>query len=82
MNMGVPIVCNTGVGDVDIIMKDVMPDFLVNSFDKSAYNKVLTKMFESSKGYNSNALIEKSNDYYSLSKGIEKYYQVYKSILT
>ena len=34
MNLGIPIICNSGVGDVDGIMKECMPELLVKDFEK------------------------------------------------
>ena len=41
MNLGIPIICNSGVGDVDNIMKACMPELLVKDFDKKEYNRIV-----------------------------------------
>ena len=39
MNLGIPIICNAGVGDVDKIINECMPELLVNEFSKLEYLK-------------------------------------------
>ena len=41
MNLGIPIICNSGVGDVDDIMKACMPELLVKDFDNKEYNRIV-----------------------------------------
>tara|TARA_Y100000385_G_scaffold69080_1_gene69157 strand:+ start:454 stop:1665 length:1212 start_codon:yes stop_codon:yes gene_type:complete len=80
MNLGVPIVCNSGVGDVDEIMKQCMPELLIKDFNSKEYNRVINLIL---KNYNPNKekIINTSHSYYSLDKGVEKYKEFYKSIL-
>tara|TARA_Y100000991_G_scaffold215587_1_gene206663 strand:- start:2868 stop:3734 length:867 start_codon:yes stop_codon:yes gene_type:complete len=79
MNLGVPIICNTGIGDVDEIMKKCMPDLIVRSFSNEEYNRVLNNFFRIK--YNSDNIIKTSKDYYSLSSGILKYKEIYQQLL-
>ena len=41
MNLGIPIICNTGVGDVDDIMNACMPELLVKDFNNKEYNRIV-----------------------------------------
>ena len=80
MNLGIPIICNSGVGDVDEIMGKSMPELLVKEFSNKEYERVIDLI---TNNYNPNqkTIIETSHSYYSLEKGIEKYKEVYKEIL-
>lgn len=80
MNLGIPIICNTGVGDVDEIMKRSMPELLVKDFSNKEYERVVNLIIN---GYEPNrkSIIETSYNYYSLDKGVEKYKEVYQEIL-
>ncbi len=80
MNLGIPIICNTGVGDVDEIMKETTPDLLVKDFSSKEYERVINLIVNDYKP-NQKSIIETSHNYYSLEKGVEKYKEVYKEIL-
>ena len=41
MSLGVPIICNSGVGDVDEIMNECMPELLVKEFNSNEYERVI-----------------------------------------
>jgi glycosyltransferase involved in cell wall biosynthesis len=78
MNMGIPIVCNAGVGDVDLIINKSMPELLINEFSKKEYNRVVDLILKTH--YNSNKIIAVAKQYFSLQEGIENYYNIYQSI--
>ena len=80
MNLGIPIICNSGVGDVDEIMEKSMPELLVKDFSSYEYDRVIDLI---TNNYNPNPknITKTSHSYYSLVKGVEKYKEVYKEIL-
>ena len=80
MNLGVPIICNSGVGDVDEIMNQCMPELLIKEFALKEYERVINLIIEK---YipNKQKIIETSHNYYSLEKGIQKYKQIYENLL-
>ena len=80
MNLGIPIICNSGVGDVDEIMEKSMPELLVKDFSNNEYDRVIDLITNNYKP-NQKTIIETSHSYYSLEKGVEKYKEVYKEIL-
>jgi len=80
MNLGIPIICNSGVGDVDEIMGKSMPELLVKEFSNNEYDRVIDLIANNYKP-NQKTIIETSHSYYSLKKGVEKYKEVYKEIL-
>jgi hypothetical protein len=80
MNLGIPIICNSGVGDVDEIMEKCMPELLVKEFTKKEYNRVIDTIINNYK-VNKVKIQNISNEYYSLEKGVEKYKAIYKNIL-
>ena len=41
MNLGIPIICNSGVGDVDKIMEKSMPELLVKEFSNKEYERLI-----------------------------------------
>jgi glycosyltransferase involved in cell wall biosynthesis len=80
MNLGIPIICNSGVGDVDEIMEKSMPELLVKDLSKKAYERVVN-LITNNYTPNTKKIIDTSHNYFSLEKGVEKYKEVYKEIL-
>ncbi len=80
MNLGIPIICNFGVGDVDEIMEKSMPELLVKYFSNNEYNRVIDIITNNYKP-NLKNIIKTSQSYYSLEKGVKKYLDIYKQIL-
>ena len=80
MNLGIPIICNTGVGDVDNIIKECIPELLVNDFEKKEYERIVDLIFDDYKP-NKEKIVNTSHQYYSLEQGVKKYKEVYKEIL-
>jgi glycosyltransferase involved in cell wall biosynthesis len=80
MNLGIPIICNSGVGDVDEIMEKSMPELLVKEFSNNEYDRVIDLIINDYKP-NQKSITKTSHSYYSLEKGVEKYKEVYKELL-
>ena len=41
MNLGIPIICNSGIGDVDQIMGECMEELLVKKFSNKEYQRII-----------------------------------------
>lgn len=80
MNLGIPIICNTGVGDVEKIMNECMPELLVNDFNKKEYNRIINLILNNYK-VNQQKIVNISRKYYSLKNGIKKYNDIYTQLL-
>lgn len=78
MNLGIPIICNKGVGDVDSIINEVDSNFIINEFTTEEYERVTEYILNCK--INSKHIIETSYKYYSLEKGISSYYNVYSQL--
>ena len=79
MSMGIPVICNAGVGDVDKIYENTNFGALVHEFSKKEYIRIITEMDEILK-ISSENIIKSAEQYFSLQFGVQKYYQVYKKI--
>jgi hypothetical protein len=79
MAMGIPLIANAGVGDVADIVKKYHSGVIIENLNEEGYSlnseMLLTANFDSMKIRNG------ARDFYSLEKGVEKYQQVYDSIL-
>lgn len=80
MAMGIPIVCNTKVGDTDKVVRDYQSGILVNEFSEKAYTAAIHEM--STTLFDEAAIIRGAYDYYSLEKGVESYAAVYRAVLS
>ena len=80
MNLGIPIICNSGVGDVDEILDECMPELKIKNFNKIEYQRVISLIIKSFTP-NRTKIIQTSNKYYSLEKGILKYLKTYQKVL-
>ena len=80
MNLGIPIICNNKVGDVEEIMNKCMPELIIKEFSKKEYSRVVNLINKNYK-IDYDKVINFSNNYYSLEKGIKTYDSIYEQIL-
>ena len=80
MGMGIPLICNTGVGDTDKIVEDTCCGATIKKFDHQNYAEVLSKLDDILKIDRSH-IRAGAEKYYSLQNGIKKYLFVYKFLL-
>jgi glycosyltransferase involved in cell wall biosynthesis len=78
--MGIPVICNKGVGDVEKIIKDCNAGILIGEFNKETFENVVNQLPELLKLVPSE-IREKSSHWFSLDKGVELYLQSYKKVL-
>lgn len=77
MAMGKPIICNTGVGDTDWVVKKYKAGALVENFTPENY---LTAM-KAALHMDCSLLRQGATEYFSLTQGVEKYNEVYTTLL-
>ncbi len=79
LGLGIPVVCNSGVGDVDEIITESKSGILVQDFNENSYKNTLLQL-ENNK-FASNQLIKAAHKYYSLKEGITRYSTIYSILL-
>ena len=79
MGMGIPHICNAGVGDVDEIT-DEKCGVLIYELNREGYIGAVKTLLSSA--YDATYIRQRADEIYSLAKGVEKYSIVYKRILT
>jgi len=79
MNLGIPIICNSGVGDVDLLMDKVMPNLLIHNFKPKDYKRAINHIIDCE--FDKEKIKNEGRSYFSLKKGINDYLYVYKSVL-
>lgn len=79
LGMGLPVIANSGVGDVDSIIKDTQSGLLVEEFTDEAYQKAVSQIDELLE-IPTEKLQAAAKKYYSLEEGVEKYNAIYESV--
>ena len=79
--MGIPVISNTGIGDMDEIIKYTQGGLLINEFSNDCYINAINNLDNYFSNYNASAIRERSGKYYDLRSGIEKYKSIYDRLL-
>lgn len=79
MAMGVPVICNAGVGDSDFIVQKYKSGELVYSFDETGYVDAVKRLKEEMN--HPDAIRNGACDYFDLQKGIDAYAALYENII-
>lgn len=80
MNMGVPVICNKGIGDTEAIIDKYKAGHVIESFTNDQYDQAIEnidKLLE----LDDSIMKQGASEVYSLEKGIDAYTQVYQTIL-
>jgi glycosyltransferase involved in cell wall biosynthesis len=76
MAMGVPLICNSRVGDTDEIVIRYNSGQVISEFTNEAYKKVI----EENTVYTTSEITKGAKDYFALEEGVNRYLSVYKAI--
>lgn len=80
MAMGIPIITNAGVGDVEEITTKYNAGIVLQALNPAEYERAATLVAGEIK-FNKEEIIAGAAEYYDLHKAVQKYLAVYKSIL-
>lgn len=76
MAMGIPLICNPGVGDTDEIVRKYHSGCIVSNFSDNAYLIAISD----SDNFDANEISEGAASYFSLDEGVKQYLRVYTSV--
>lgn len=76
MGMGIPIICNSGVGDVGQIMAELCPQAVTSGFANADYERILSHI-DQILALDADKIRQTSQKYYSLAEGVKRYAEVY-----
>lgn len=79
MGLGIPLICNGGVGDVEAILNDGGNGLVVNEFSDKEYNRVLNRL-DALLQADPQDTVDCAHRHYSLEEGVKKYLQVYENL--
>ena len=77
MSMGIPLICNAGVGDTDLFVEKYSAGIVLKELNESAYlsNTTIEKSF------NVESTKLGAKEFYGLEVGIKRYLTVYKKLI-
>jgi glycosyltransferase involved in cell wall biosynthesis len=76
MAMGIPVLCNTGVGDTGFVVQKYTSGVAIDNFTEESYQKAIDGL--SAKQFSATDIRQGATDFYSLQKGVENYVSVYQ----
>lgn len=80
MAMGIPIITNSGVGDVEEIIKKYNSGIVLEQLNEEEYLKTAQSLSQKN-NFDRNAVREGAKDYFALENAVNKYKNIYKLIL-
>lgn len=79
MAMGIPVITNSGVGDVKRISDEYNAGYVVDDFTDASFDEVIAKLQEG-KPFSAERIRAGAKAYYNLQTAVEKYASVYSKI--
>ena len=79
MAMGVPVMCNAGVGDSDFIIEQYQSGELVHSFDEAGFADAVQRI--KAEMNHPDDIRKGACDYFDLQKGIDSYAGIYEALI-
>jgi glycosyltransferase involved in cell wall biosynthesis len=79
MSMGIPLICNSGVGDTDMLLSDEKSGIVLKDFTEEEFNRAIARIDEVLK-LDPSEIRGKAISYFNLKDGVEKYDAIYRSI--
>ena len=80
MAMGIPVITNSGVGDIEEIVNKYKAGIVVPDFNKIIFDK-LAEEIASGITFSKELIKQGASDYYSLEKAVAQYTELYAEIL-
>ncbi len=80
MAMGIPLITNSGVGDVETIVHRYHSGFVIDEFNEDEFNRASLKI-AAGEHYDKEGIRLGAEAFYSLETAIEKYISIYNRIL-
>jgi glycosyltransferase involved in cell wall biosynthesis len=80
MAMGVPAICNSGVGDTDSVIRAWNSGLLVDQFTSTSYDQVINDFQKAH--FDTHAMRNGAVAFFSLDEGVNRYKTVYERVLS
>jgi len=79
LSMGIPILCNGNVGDVEEIIKKTKSGICINDFSKETFEHTIKEM-DKLLNLSPQTIKDSSSDYFKLNNGISSYLSIYNKL--
>jgi glycosyltransferase involved in cell wall biosynthesis len=79
MGLQIPVICNAGVGDTDMVVNKYQSGWLVNSFTREDYNRAIDNL-ENILALDKEKIRKGAEEFYSLKVGVERYLSIYNKL--
>lgn len=76
MALGIPIICNAGVGDTDLIIKEANAGIVLENLNEESYKACHLNPED----YDKAEIRAGAEKWYSLKNGVEKYFEIYEKL--
>jgi hypothetical protein len=80
MAMGIPVITNRGIGDVEAIIQKYQSGIVINDFTEEEYAAVAEKI-NPVNNFNATLIRKGAEDFYDLAAAIKKYERIYGTLL-
>ena len=80
MAMGIPVITNTGVGDVSGILEQYNAGWLVEKFTTAEYERVTDHILKG-RVFDAGEIRRGAREFYSLETAVSRYRKVYDEVL-
>lgn len=81
LSMGIPVICNAGVGDTDFLFAEYKAGILVKELNSNSYDEAVGKI-DAALQIPPQQLRQIACNYFDLQKGVDLYKSVYKNLLS
>lgn len=79
MGMGIPLICNKGIGDTDFVVDKFGSGRAIDPSNANEVSRVIADIDQLA-ALPKAAIIKGAHEFYSLDSGVEKYLSVYRKI--
>jgi glycosyltransferase involved in cell wall biosynthesis len=80
MAMGIPVITNSGVGDVEMVVNKYESGYVVKDFSDHSFQGVIEHI-ETGNDFNKELIRVGAKEFYSLDTAISRYLKVYRAVL-
>ncbi|MFN0188046.1 MAG: glycosyltransferase [Bacteroidia bacterium] len=81
LSMGIPVICNTGIGDTDEMIKKSQSGVICKSFNEKEYDRCTEEMICLEKTLNKDLTRSKAIELFSLENGVNSYHSIYQELI-
>ncbi len=80
MAMGIPVITNSGVGDVAMVIEKYHSGIVLNELSESEFRAAADQIIFRN-DFNKNEIRNGAKEFYNLERAVEKYHEIYQKIL-